>query len=99
MQYAHIHDLKPFICHALKLKKIKIWKFLSHNGKDPSYDDFMALNRERELFNLNRSHKILIYIDENAFMKMKWTATLKFSSIELKQIESCDLDHLFNWIA
>lgn len=96
IQYARINDIRPFLCNAPKLKEIKVWKLLVHNVDEPKFSDFIALNRERE--QLNQTQKVIIFIDENSFMKMKWASTLKFSSIELKQIESCELEHLFNWI-
>lgn len=97
IQYARVHEIRPFICHALKLKEIKIWKLLTDNADETKLRYFIALNREREQLE-NQTRKVTIFIDEKSFMRMKWASTLTFSSIELKQIESCELDHLFNWI-
>lgn len=96
IQYARLHEIRPFICYAPKLKEIKIWKLLTDNIDEPKFSDFIALNNERE--QLSQTRKVTIFIDEKSFMKMKWSSAMKFSLIELKQIESCELDHLFNWI-
>lgn len=96
VQFARLLDIRPFICYASKLKELKVWNLLVDNADEPRSSDFVALNRERE--QLNQASKVTIFIDETNFLRMKWTSTLKFSLIELKQIESCDLDHLFNWI-
>lgn len=96
IQFARLHDIRPFICYASKLKELKVWNLLTDNADEPKSSDFVALNRERE--QINPGCQVNIFIDEKNFLKMKWTSSLKFSLIELKPIESCELDHLFNWI-
>lgn len=58
--------------------------------------DFDTLNDERK--KLARARKVTIYIDEEIFLKLKWTGKLlSYDPIKLKRIESCELDHLFEW--
>lgn len=96
IQFARLHDIRSFVCYAKSLKELKVWNLLCDNVDEPKSSDFIALNRERE--QLNQARKVTIFIDEKNFLKMKWTSALKFSLIELKQIESVELDHLYNWI-
>lgn len=57
----------------------------------PSADDFFALNEARE--NLAGACKVVIYVQDKLFMKMKWSSRVKFSMIELKRISSCEIEH------
>lgn len=96
IHYAELNDIIPFICHAPKLQQISIKKFfINHQSELLESKDFLALNENR--MKLHRARKVTIYVDEQSFLKLKWTSKLKCSLIELKQIDSCKVDHEFYW--
>lgn len=96
MRYAKLSDVVPFICHAPKLQRININKLFINRAEELKIDDFIALNEERKKLHCGR--KVTIYIDEESFLKLKWTTKLNCSLLELKRIESCKVDHLFYWV-
>lgn len=95
-RYAKLSDVVPFICHAPKLQRININKLFINRAEDLKIEDFIALNEQRK--KLCSARKVTIYIDEESFLKLKWTTILKCSLLELKRIESCIVDHLFYWV-
>lgn len=84
--HVNIGDLihiRPFILYAAKLEQILLMR-LRNDDIDDEIDgiDFSALNRDRN--KLPEAHKVTIYIDEKLFLRLKWTAKINFSFIELK---------------
>lgn len=95
IQFADLQNIVPFICHAPKLREICVRKLYASVGGELKISDFEALHRERK--KLHRACKVTIYIEEAIFLKLKWTARLKCSLLELRRIESCEENHLFKW--
>lgn len=73
-------ELRPFVCHAPKLAIIHLIRF---EGNHIEINDLIALNEERQ--KLAGAHKIEIIIGEKLFLKLKWSASIKFSMIEVKR--------------
>lgn len=92
---ANLQDITLFVRHAPELRQIKIRILIrnSHNEFNLSTSKWIALNEERK--KLDRACKITIFIPENEFLKMKWTAKTNFSLIEFKRFESCVKNHVF----
>ena len=96
IQSAHLRDIEPLICASVKLKEIKIWKFLVDKPDELRFCDFLTLNEKRK--QLAQAQKITIFIDEEHFLKLKFMAKINLSLIEVKRIESNAVDDLTNWL-
>lgn len=96
IQYAHLRDIQTFICHSAKLEEIKIWKLTVDDVDELKISDFVALNEERK--KLANAHKVTIFINEQHFLKLKFIAEMNLSLIEVKRMESCEIDDLVNWL-
>lgn len=95
MQFADLQNIAPFICHAPKVREICVRKLYAGAGGDLKNSDFETLHKERK--KLHGACKVTIYVEETVFLKLKWTARLKCSLLELRPIESCEENHLFKW--
>lgn len=95
MKKARLSEIQSFVSHAPKLAQIRMYISLitvkNGRGVVPSADEFFALNEARE--NLAGACKVVIYVQDKLFMKMKWSSKVKFSMIELKRISSCEIEH------
>lgn len=93
---ASLRHVSPFICHSPKLKEIRIWRSIveQYDDFEPDLSDFVALNDARK--KLVRPQKVSIYVDEEFFLEMKWTANVQFDLIELKCIDSCEKDSFYD---
>lgn len=89
MQRASSNDIWPFICFAPKLTQLRIYQ--SAFASDFDYCTFVKLNEERE--KLAGARKVVIYVEDDFFIKLKWSAKLNFSLIKLKRIEWCKVEH------
>lgn len=65
----NLNDIRPFVCHASKLKQISFGIF---TGENVHFSDVKALNEQRK--RLANAHKITIFIDEENFMALKWSS-------------------------
>ena len=94
-------DILPFIFHAVKLRSIKVQHFIIEYGVDfdaqrrqkrffnESFLHLAALNRERK--RLNGAKKVIIYINNNLYLKTKWAiGPTDFDLVEMKR-------HFFNY--
>lgn len=82
--------LRSFVCGAPKLRDIVIWDSYTENL---TVDDIVAMNKGRS--KMERAHKVILYIDENSFLKLKSIKKTNFSCIEIKRSEPREADHLF----
>lgn len=96
MQHAHLQDIEIFIRHSAKLQEIKIWNLSVDKPDEPKINDFVMLNGERK--KLKNAHKVTININEQHFLRLKFMTKVKFSLIEVKRLESCEVDDLVNWL-
>lgn len=87
MHVASLHNIWQFVCYAPKLTQIRIYHSLvANNGlAKPNFSDFVELNEEHK--KLTAAHKVTIYAGDEIFLKMKWSAKINLSMIELKRIE------------
>lgn len=102
---ATLKEISILVCHVPKLREIKISREINEGETYPpkkssdlkfndlQTSDLVALNEERE--KLSGARKVTIFIPENNFLKIKWTAKTNFSLIEFKRIESCEKNYLF----
>lgn len=95
VQYAELNDIVPFICLSPKLQRLQVRKFYVNDAKEIQISDIIALDEERR--KLKRARKVTIFINEASFLKLKWASKLNCSHIELKPLESCEVDHEFYW--
>lgn len=67
---ASTNDILPFICHARKLKEIRVCSLKKGIYFDNGYLNLHKLNEERE--KLNGARTVMIYVDEKVFLATKW---------------------------
>lgn len=101
LQLAHLRHILAFLSYAPKLTQIRIYRILfgatdvdeDDNEVKPTIDDFLEFNEKRK--SLVGACKVTIYVDEELFFNMKWSAKVKhFDMIELKRINSCEIEHV-----
>lgn len=87
------HDIRPFVCYMPNLIQIRIQKLFRkfHDHKDVELGDFIALNDERKKLG-SQTRKVIIFIGETNFLKMKWTVEINLSLIELRRFSTCEID-------
>lgn len=98
ISHAKPDDILPFISHAKKLKKINITHFHigTHFNPRTNLLDLTLFNKERE--KLPNASKISIYVEEYVYLNTKRVMGSNiFRFVEIKRIESCDLDHDFSY--
>lgn len=80
LKCGNLNDIRSFVCHAPNLLKVKFEEF---SGDIVQIDESEAMNAER--MKLFRARKIVIFIDEENHLKMKWNGKINFDLIELKR--------------
>lgn len=90
LKSVYLKDFLAFVSYAPRLEQIRVWNILK-----PKTRHFVALNERRE--KLCNARKIKMYVDEKTYLKIKWKAKLNLSMIELRPIETCEMDYLFYW--
>lgn len=76
--------LISFVCYSPTLKRFHIGKIRGNNTNF----DAIILNGYRSM--LEYAHKLVIYVPEEKFIKLKWSSTtMDTNLIEIKRIESC----------
>lgn len=83
MQYAHMCDIRSFVCHAPKLRQIRVVELF--HTETPTISGFITMNEERK--KLVNACKVKILIGERDFLRFKWTGKINFSLIELKRTD------------
>lgn len=86
----YLSEFRLFVSRALNLKEIRVWEI-----SKPKIRHLIALNEYRE--RLANARKIVMYVDEKTYFEVKWNSQLKLSMIELRLIESCEMNHLFQF--
>lgn len=90
---ATANDILPFVLKSKKLKTMKIDLLTDGTYGQNGALDVVALNQERST--LTQAKKIMIYVNEAAFLATKWTTLdLNLKYIELRRAESFTFEHL-----
>lgn len=92
---ATLNAIQSFMSHAPKLKQVRVTSLIHGNGEMPNVHDFLTLNEERK--KLVGACKVTIYIDEEIFLKLKWSSKLNFGMVELKRLNSCKKENSWWW--
>lgn len=96
---ANIDDIIPFIQYSAKLIKIAIIVAGHSFGRGDRFGsgfekvNLIKLNRERD--RLFGSQKIIIYIEEDIYLHLKWHDLAELKMIEFRRIDSCKWPQVF----
>lgn len=90
IQYAAMDNIRMFVAHAPKLKRLRIISLLNN---PPPLTSFKEMDELRK--NLVGACKIVIHVGEELFLKFKWLSEIKFSMIELKRSDAKEMIRLF----
>lgn len=80
------------VCNAPKLQQI----LLPNRDYDVHFTSHRLIDWNAAREKLDRASKVTIFVEEDLFLKYKWTPLPEFSLIELKSIESCKINYSSN---
>lgn len=92
LQCVSLNDLMEFVRYSVNLTKIKVERLDDDDDEQNIIVDVTALNEERE--KLKGAQKLLIFIQEEVYLQVKWTRNGKeYSLIEIRRVSSHEWNH------
>lgn len=83
LQNASVRDILPFICHSVKLNKVK---FVPNTNE--TILKLATLNEKRE--KLTGARKVTIYVPDNIFLATKWKTNNGVTNLNMIEIKRAD---------
>lgn len=103
IRYAYLSDIRAFVCHSQNIREIEVERIRLNDTEfacceDLDIEHFLTFDAERQ--NLIGACKVKIFINENLFLKLKWTHNAKIhalSLIELRRKKPYEANYLANY--